>query len=183
MQRNGHVFSLQTIIDAWIMDADYVGIPGAYRTYTCPSTGHPTTLVDARMQLTFQAMCRCMGVDTKFPLELQHERFDGRWSSCQIDDQLMFTARLAQVFATRVFMVGSTDNADIMLCNQELYLRFSVTVDEENAAVHLVRMHGSKRDGKEVVKVRVVSNDQQNAFFSGLKFAADQLVIAERASG
>jgi hypothetical protein len=122
-------------------------------------------------------------VDTRFPLELQYMGDDGRWSSCLLDDQLMFTARLTQVFATRVFMVSSPDNMDIILCNQKLFLRFSVKVDDENAAVHLVRMHGSRRDGKEV-KVRVVANDHQNAFFSGLKFAGDQLVIvAERGSG
>ena len=113
-------------------------------------------------------------MDTKFPLELQYMADDGGWSSCLLDDQLTFSARITQVFATRARLVSSPDDADIIICNQKVYIRFSMTT--QDGGFYRVRMHGSKRGGNEV-KMRVIANDQQNAIIAGLRFDNDQFVI------
>ena len=171
IQCNGEIFSLKTILDTWILEPDPCNTSGAYRTYICPAKGQPTTLMDVRIQYRFHMVCSAMGVDVRLPFELQYAADDGSWFSCLLDDQFTFLARMTHVFVTRASMAKDPDNTDVILCNQQVYLRFSVqevAMPGDFIQYH-VRLHGSRRNGHEV-KTRVVINDRHITFFPGIQF-------------
>jgi hypothetical protein len=165
------VFSLKTILDAWIADPDPYNTQGAYRTYVCPSTGQPTTLVDVRIQYAFHMIVRAMGVEIRLPIELQYAADDDTWVTCLLDDQLNFLARMTQVFTERVTLAKFPDDTDLILCNQKVYLRFSVqeVCMPGDFMQYNVQLKGTRRNGDKV-KMRVVVNDRQNSLVAGFQF-------------
>ena len=123
MQLNGHCMDLQNIIAIWAKTAPE-GDNHPYRSYICPLTRTPTSLVHLKVNSRLQAHANALGVQLLPPMFFEIKR-DGQWTPFTFTNQFYLIAQVSFIHAN---IKHERNDSDIIVLDEggNTFIRFQL---------------------------------------------------------